>query len=71
MQNKSPFDIKKQITLREASEAYGIPLWTLRSYVSRRKIPHRKIGHRVYLTKKFEAWLESKDIEPLRKGGDK
>jgi len=64
---QSPFQDKKQISLREASEIYGIPLWTLRCYVSRKKIPYRKIGHRVYLTKKFEDWLNSKDVEPAQK----
>jgi len=67
MQKPNPFDNKKQISLREGSEYFGIPLWTLRSYVSRKKVPHRKIGHRVYLTKKFEDWLNSKDVEPAQK----
>lgn len=53
----------KQITVKEASKMYNIPLWTLRNYISRRLIPIRKIGNRVYLeTDKLETWLKQFDI---------
>ena len=55
---------KKQISLKEASEIYSIPIWTLRAYVQKRLIPFRKIGRRVYLTEKFEDWLSQKDVDP-------
>ena len=57
----------KQITVKEASKIYNIPLWTLRNYISRRLIPIRKIGNRVYLeTDKLETWLKKFDIPPYR-----
>jgi len=55
----------KQITVKEALKMYDIPLWTLRNYVSRRLIPIRKKGNRVYLeTNKLGTWLKQFDIAP-------
>ena len=63
----SPKETPKQITVKEASRIYNIPLWTLRNYIARRLIPIRKIGNRVYLeTEKLEKWLKQFDIGPFR-----
>jgi excisionase family DNA binding protein len=52
-------DYRKLLTAKELSERYNIPLWTIRSYCSQRRIPHIKIGSRVYFRPEgIEAWLE-------------
>jgi excisionase family DNA binding protein len=61
---------RRQLTLQEASEIYGIPLWTLYKYVEKRMIPYRKVRRRIYIpVEKFEKWLESLDVEP--EGGER
>ena len=55
---------KKQLSIREVSEIYGIPEWTLRAYIHKRLIPHRRVRSRIYIpTEKFEKWLEAGDVE--------
>ncbi len=57
----------KQITVKEASKTYNITLWTLRNFISRRLIPIKKIGNRVYLeTDQLETWLKQFDIAPYK-----
>jgi len=58
--------VKKQISVREASEIYSIPEWTLRTYIARRLIPHRRVRRKIYIPiKKFEEWLSKGDVEPV------
>jgi len=49
-----------QLTINQASEISGIPIWTLRKYEREGKMPRgRRIGSRVYInTKKFLEWLK-------------
>lgn len=57
-------DKKKMLTLKEVSEIYSLNLTTLRVWASKRKIPIRRIGSRVYVpVAKFEKWLESKEVQ--------
>jgi len=55
--------LPKQLTIKEVSIIFGISEWTLRAYVSKRLIPHRRIGRRVYIpTDKLLAWLSKHDV---------
>jgi len=57
---------QKQLSLQQVSDIYGIPLWTLRAYISKRFIPHRRIGRRIYVDReRFEKWLEARDVENI------
>jgi excisionase family DNA binding protein len=61
--------VPKQLSVKQASVMYGIPEWTIRAYISRRIIPFRKLGRRVYLpTDRLESWLQSFDVEPVTQG---
>jgi len=54
----------KQITLRQASKIFGIPLSTLRKHATNKKIPHRRLFGRIYLsTETFENFLKSLEVE--------
>ncbi len=58
-------ELPKQLTVKQASEIFNIPIWTLRAYISRRIIPFRKLRGRVYIpTQKFQDWLAKHDVEP-------
>ena len=62
---------KKQLTLQEVSEVYGMPIWTLRASISKRLIPHRRIGRRIYIDRnRFEEWLTERDIEVVNDMAD-
>jgi excisionase family DNA binding protein len=53
------FAFKKMLTLKEASERYGISLSRLQKWSARKKIPRLKIGRSVYIEPHtFEDWLE-------------
>jgi len=57
--------LPKQLSVKQTSLVYGIPEWTLRGYLARRLIPHRRVMRKIYIpTKKFEEWLEQGDVEP-------
>ena len=54
-----------QLTVREASEVFNIPENTLRAYIHRRLIPHRRVRGRVYfVTEALQKWLSDFDVEP-------
>ena len=57
--------LPKQLSVKQTSIVYGIPEWTLRGYLARRLIPHRRVMRKIYIpTKKFEEWLAQGDVEP-------
>jgi len=57
--------LPKQVSIREASNIYSIPIWTLRKYVTLKLIPHRRVRSKVYIPiARFEEWLEQGDVEP-------
>jgi len=48
---------KKMLSLKEVSEVYSIPKWTLYKMSSRGMIPIIKIGARVYVdVADFDSW---------------
>lgn len=54
-----------QLTVSEASKVFNIPENTLRAYIHRKLIPHRRVRGRVYfVTEKLEKWLADFDVEP-------
>ncbi len=54
------FGFKKMLTLKEASERYGISLSGLYKWSARKQIPRLKIGRSVFLEPHtFEDWLET------------
>jgi len=60
--------LPKQLTVKQVSKIYGIPEWTLRAYISRKIIPHRRVRRRIYIpTKKWEEWLARGDVDPIEK----
>ncbi len=57
---------KQRIRYREASAYTGIPEGTLRALVSRKKIPHIRIGPRTVLfdTEALDQWLKDQTFTP-------
>ena len=55
----------RQITIQQAVEVYNMSEETLRGYIRRGLVPHRRVGRRIYLpVDQFEAWLSRGDVEP-------
>jgi len=64
-------NLPRQLSIKETAKIFNIPAWTLRAYISKRLIPHRRIGRRIYIpTEKFQQWLSKGDVEPKEKGDD-
>lgn len=56
----------KLLDIDELTARYGLRKWTIRSYCSQGKIPHVKLGRRVYFrVQDIETWLE-KHARPAR-----
>jgi predicted DNA-binding transcriptional regulator AlpA len=50
---------RKLLDIQELEQIYGLKHWTIRTLCSQRKIPHIKIGRRVYFdVEAIEAWLQ-------------
>lgn len=59
--------LPKQLTVKETSLIFNIPQWTLRSYIFRKLIPHRRLRRKIYIpTEKFLIWLSQFDVEPKK-----
>jgi predicted DNA-binding transcriptional regulator AlpA len=58
--DSSGADLKRKLLdIKELEQRYGFKRWTIRSLCSQRKIPHIKIGRRVYFdVDAIEAWLQ-------------
>jgi len=64
MQELDISSLPKQVTISQASKIWGVPEWTLRKYISKRKCPHRRRFGRIYIpVKRFEEWLEEGDVD--------
>jgi len=60
--NKLPL----QLSVKQTSQIFNIPEWTLRAYISKQIVPYRKLRGRIYIpTEKFQKYLESFDVEPI------
>lgn len=50
---------KQMVTLKTLSEIFDMPLWTLRSWASKRLFPLYKVNTRIYVDiVEFRTWLE-------------
>ena len=58
----------KTVNYRGASEVTGLAERTLRNLVSRKQIPHFKLGKSVrFSVERLEAWMDERAVEPLKK----
>lgn len=62
---------KKLLRYAEAALKLGVTTGTLYSMVSRKEIPHSRIGKRlvVFDAEVLEAWLKRKNVADRREGG--
>lgn len=52
--------------VKQASEAMGIPIYTLYGWVSRKKVPYVKVnGKLMFDPKDIRAWLDGQKVEPI------
>jgi predicted DNA-binding transcriptional regulator AlpA len=63
---KGPKAQKKLLDIHELEEIYGLKHWTIRTLCSQRKIPHIKIGRRVFFDPAaIDAWLQE-HVRPVK-----
>ena len=63
---------REKITLRTLSIMFDIPLWTLRSWASKRLFPIYKINTRIYVDiNEFRIWQSQYYIEARKRGEDR
>lgn len=56
------------VNYKEASELLGLSPRTLRNMVSKKQIPHYKLGKSVrFSVDKLTAWLEERSVPEIRK----
>ena len=54
----------------EAALLLGLSVHTVRRYVSRRLLPHRKVGKKVYFdVGELRSWIESHRVDVNESGG--
>jgi excisionase family DNA binding protein len=60
----------RRVRYQEAADYIGVPVGTLRSLVSRRKVPHIKIGPQTVLfdLDAIDVWIAEHSISP---GGER
>jgi len=64
MADTHQLNIPKQVSLRQASELWNIPLSSLRRLATKNMIPIRRVYGRIYIaTEAFELFLKSKDVD--------
>jgi excisionase family DNA binding protein len=63
---------KIYLTYREAAELLGVTVGTLYSMVSRRLVPHHRIGRRLvrFNRTELEGWLQRHSVADRREGGN-
>jgi predicted DNA-binding transcriptional regulator AlpA len=50
---------RKLLNIEELEQIYGLKHWTIRTWCSQRRIPHLKIGRRVYFDPAaIESWIQ-------------
>lgn len=58
----------KSVNYREAAEILGLSERTLRNMVSKKKLPHYKLGKSVrFSVAKLEAWMEERAVPVIEK----
>jgi predicted DNA-binding transcriptional regulator AlpA len=64
--SQGPKAQKKLLNIHELEEIYGLKHWTIGTLCSQRKIPHIKIGRRVFFDPAaIDAWLQE-HVRPVR-----
>jgi len=55
----------KLLTYKQVSEMLGLPLGTLYSLVSQKRVPHKRLGKRLVRFSEIEIqnWVESNNVE--------
>ncbi len=62
---------REKITLKSLSIMFDIPLWTLRSWASKRLFPMYKISNRIYVDiEEFRIWQSQYYVEARKRGED-
>jgi predicted DNA-binding transcriptional regulator AlpA len=64
--SRGPKAQKKLLDIKELEEIYGLKHWTIRTLCSQRKIPHLKLGRRVFFDPAaIDAWLQE-HVRPVK-----